>query len=189
MLYCAGVLGRLFPFAFAWREAAAADCGSVEYASSSYDHGVDGESRRRVLKLRKMICCSWTVAAMMIYSYSYFYCVNDTLYRCRVKNLFPRLFTLFSHLSYLHINDPKRKPMPTYLPTFCNFELGREIILVCLVSLSDNSCILSISYTLSIDLSDTSIHPSSSSSKKHPRKSALKQGNHTQKGERRQEWH
>lgn len=47
MLYCAGVLGRLFAFAFAWREAAAADCRSVEYASSSYDHGVDGESRRR----------------------------------------------------------------------------------------------------------------------------------------------
>lgn len=58
MLYCAGVLGRLFPFAFAWREAAAADCRSVEYASSSYDYGVDGESRRRVLKLWKMICCS-----------------------------------------------------------------------------------------------------------------------------------
>lgn len=59
MLYCAGVLGRLFPFAFAWRKAAAADCRSVEYASSSsYDHGVDGESGRRVLKLRKMICCS-----------------------------------------------------------------------------------------------------------------------------------
>lgn len=58
MLHCAGVLGRLFPFAFAWREAAAADCRSVEYASSSYDYGVDGESRRRVLKLRKMICCS-----------------------------------------------------------------------------------------------------------------------------------
>lgn len=56
MLYCAGVLGRLFPFAFAGREAAAADCRSVEYASSSYDYGVDGESRRRVLKLRKMIC-------------------------------------------------------------------------------------------------------------------------------------
>lgn len=50
MLYCAGVLGRLFPFAFAGREAAAADCRSVEYASSSYDHGVHGESRRRVLK-------------------------------------------------------------------------------------------------------------------------------------------
>lgn len=58
MLHCAGVLGRLFPFAFAWREAAAADCRSVEYASSSYDHGVDGESRRRVLKFWKMICCS-----------------------------------------------------------------------------------------------------------------------------------
>lgn len=59
MLYCAGVLGRLFAFAFAWREAAAAaDCRSVEYASSSYDHGVDGESRRRVLKLWKMFCCS-----------------------------------------------------------------------------------------------------------------------------------
>lgn len=57
MLHCAGVLGRLFPFAFAGREAAAADCRSVEYASSSYDYGVDGESRRRVLKLRKMICC------------------------------------------------------------------------------------------------------------------------------------
>lgn len=56
MLYCAGVLGRLFPFAFAWRAAAAADCRSVEYASSSYDYGVDGESRRRILKLRKMIC-------------------------------------------------------------------------------------------------------------------------------------
>lgn len=50
MLYCAGVLGRLFAFAFAWRAAAAADCRSVEYASSSYDHGVDGESRRRILK-------------------------------------------------------------------------------------------------------------------------------------------
>lgn len=57
MLYCAGVLGRLFPFAFAWREAAA-DCRSVEYASSSYDYGVDGESRRRILKFWKMICCS-----------------------------------------------------------------------------------------------------------------------------------
>lgn len=50
MLYCAGVLGRLFAFAFAWREAAAADYRSVEYASSSYDYGVDGESRRGVLK-------------------------------------------------------------------------------------------------------------------------------------------
>lgn len=58
MLYCAGVLGRLFPFAFAGREAAAADCRPVEYASSSYDHGVDGESRRRILKFWKMICCS-----------------------------------------------------------------------------------------------------------------------------------
>lgn len=56
MLYCAGVLGRLFAFAFAWWAAAAADCRSVEYASSSYDHGVDGESRRRILKLWKMIC-------------------------------------------------------------------------------------------------------------------------------------
>lgn len=56
MLHCAGVLGRLFAFAFAGREAAAADCRSVEYASSSYDYGVDGESRRGVLKLRKMIC-------------------------------------------------------------------------------------------------------------------------------------
>jgi len=55
-----------------------------------------------------------------------------------------------------------------------------------------NSCVVSISYTLSIDLSDTSVHPSSSEMhKKHQRKSALKQGNHTQKekGERRQEWH
>lgn len=58
MLYCAGVLGRLFPFAFAGREAAAADCRSVEYASSSYDYGIDGESRRRVLKVWKIICCS-----------------------------------------------------------------------------------------------------------------------------------
>lgn len=58
MLYCAGVLGRLFAFTFAGREAAAAGCRSVEYASSSYDYGVDGESRRRrrVLKVWKMIC-------------------------------------------------------------------------------------------------------------------------------------
>lgn len=118
MLYCAGVLGRLFPFAFAGREAAAADCRSVEYASSSYDHGVDGESRRRVLKLWNLLSAALaTVAAMMIYSYSYFYCVNDTLYRCRVKNLFLRLFTFFTLI--LH-QRPKRKPIPTYLPTFKN---------------------------------------------------------------------
>lgn len=86
------------------------------------------------------------------------------------------LSIVYTYLQLFYINDLPLK-----------FELGGVTLLVLL---STNSCVLSISYTLSIDLSDTSIHPSSNKMhKKHQRKSALKQGNHTQKGERRQEWH
>lgn len=67
MLYCAGVLGRLFAFAFAWREAAAADCRSVEYASSSYDYGVDGESRRGVLKLWNRSATAMMIILILIF--------------------------------------------------------------------------------------------------------------------------